>query len=654
MTKRLTWGFAKTLQFWLDETGETRKWLANKIGAKSQSTITAWLNGESRPQPEYLVKLLNVFLMRLQLDMDDVLRAVDALADLEVSWQDVADVVAAASGSPHSIVDKAFMTWWLKGKPEPARRQLFIEPLLADYVERAIANEVTEAALGWAGAGRPKWRVIVLHGIPQVGKTTLAAGVAHDPRIAIAFREGVIWVNGRQAEMDSAAEAQSLCQGLGLAPKKTKKDGLSTWQEWRRQAHRRFLLIVDDVSQPERLESLLRGLGPRAVVLVTTRWAREVRPLEEWFGRPRILSLEVPGFQPLEGRAFIEQRLGRRLQQQEQEVVQEIGELVNWHPLTLRWEIDPTADVTVWRGNAALLRAGAPLCREVREVFQRYWERWGQESPVLRGHFEKLLGQMKENGRFGELYASVIWDLPREQARSRLHEIATTGLVERLQEEHDLLGIRGTQWRVAPLVFRTLHKQYGRRGHLLKDIWRFRGMWRRIQRYGGRVLVAPWQFQLLATIWMMLTVVKALVAGLLRLVELVVGRHGWYESWMDWSLILAGERHLRSHWEQTGIIPPEDFWLLYDVRQSFSMRLYLEVIIVFMALCGASLSVIGHSVSIWPAKLLHVLQWVIALAGLWHLTWRFWLAHLYGVETWDLKMMLWLARRLGMPELQRE
>ena len=146
MTKRLTWGFAETLQLWLDETGETRKWLANKIGAKSQSTITAWLKGESRPQLEYVVKLLNTFLMRLQSDMD-VEVAVDALADLEISWQDVADVVAAASGSTHSIVDKSFIGWWLQGKPEPARRQLFIEPLLADYVERAIANEVTEAVI---------------------------------------------------------------------------------------------------------------------------------------------------------------------------------------------------------------------------------------------------------------------------------------------------------------------------------------------------------------------------------------------------------------------------------------------------------------------------------------------------------------------------
>jgi len=584
----------------------------------------------------------------------DVQAAMDVLADLEVSWEEVADVVDATRGSLHSVVDKVFMSWWLQGKPEPARRQLFIEPLLADYVERAIAHEVTEAALSWAGAGRPKWRVVVLHGIPQVGKTTLASGVAHDPRIAAAFREGVIWVNGRQAEMDSAEEARKLCQGLGLSLKKTEKDWLSTWQDWRRQESRRFLLIVDDVSQPERLESLLRGLGPRVVVLVTTRGARQVRPLEEWFGRPRILNLQVPGFQPREGCAFIEQRLGRRLQQEEQEVVQEIGELVNWHPLTLRWEIDPTADVTVWNGRAALLRAGAPLCHEVREVFQRRWERLGQESPVLRRYFEKLLNQMKKNGRFGDLYASVIWDLPREPARSRLQEIANTGLVEHLQEEHDLLGIHGTQWRVAPLVFRTLHKQHGRQEQLLQDIWRFRGMWQRIQRYGGRVLVAPWQFQLIATIGVTLTVIKALVAGLLRLVELVVGRRGWYASWMDWSLILAGERHLLSHWEKVGIIPPEDFWLLYDVRQSFSMRLNLEEIIVFMALCGASWGMIGHLFLIWPVNqlltLLLVILWVTALAAYWHITWRFWLAYLYGVETWDLKMMLWLARRLGMQE----
>jgi len=108
MTKRLTWGFAETLQLWLEKTGETRRWLADEVGVKSQSTITSWFKGESRPQLEYVVKLLNTFLMRLQSDMD-VRAAVDALADLEVSWQDVADVVDAASGSTHAIVDRAFI-----------------------------------------------------------------------------------------------------------------------------------------------------------------------------------------------------------------------------------------------------------------------------------------------------------------------------------------------------------------------------------------------------------------------------------------------------------------------------------------------------------------------------------------------------------------
>ncbi len=32
------------------------------------------------------------------------------------------------------------------------------------------------------------------------------------------------------------------------------------------------------------------------------------------------------------------------------------------------------------------------------------------------------------------------------------------------------------------------------------------------------------------------------------------------------------------------------------------------------------------------------------------MAWRVWIAHLYGIETWDMKMILAVARWLGMKE----
>ena len=43
--------------------------------------------------------------------------------------------------------------------------------------------------------------------------------------------------------------------------------------------------------------------------------------------------------------------------------------------------------------------------------------------------------------------------------------------------------------------------------------------------------------------------------------------------------------------------------------------------------------------------MLGIVYWILRPA-----IWRAWLAHLYGVRTWDLRMVVWVCRILGMKD----
>lgn len=131
------------------------------------------------------------------------------------------------------------------------------------------------------GAERRATVITAVRGWPGVGKTTLAAALAHDPAVKQAFPDGVLWAS--LGETPSVfAELGAWTRALGvpdLAGAKSVEE--LTAQLTALLRNKRMLLIVDDVWQAVDAAPF-RVAGPGCALIFTTRLpdlAREIAPV---------------------------------------------------------------------------------------------------------------------------------------------------------------------------------------------------------------------------------------------------------------------------------------------------------------------------------------------------------------------------------------
>jgi hypothetical protein len=130
-----------------------------------------------------------------------------------------------------------------------------------------------KAHLGITISGQTPAPVQVLtavRGWPGVGKTTLAAALAHDPEIANAFPDGVLWVSLGQTP-DLLSELATWGRALGtddLLRARTLEEATARLTALLR--NKRMLLIVDDVWEPEHVIPFKVG-GRGCAMFITTR-----------------------------------------------------------------------------------------------------------------------------------------------------------------------------------------------------------------------------------------------------------------------------------------------------------------------------------------------------------------------------------------------
>jgi hypothetical protein len=281
----------------------------------------------------------------------------------------------------------------------------------------------------------------------------------------------------------------------------------------------------------------------------------------------------------------------------------------------------------------------------------RQWERLAAEQ---RADLSALLRYARGRGPFGLPFAQAAWNLRSAKlAEMRLAQLARAGLIERLQAQPGNLYLSAELWRVAPVVERALREtdavEFTAEVRQALDRSRLAG---RLQGQAGSLLQVPWQFQLLATGWWLVWgVLKLIGEAPLWLYVHVAHSPALLRRWRMWTLPESAEEHLQSQWQRLGLEPTQEVRLIYDARTAAGVGRLVAVVagVVVLLLLGAfrltAPALYGWGLGVLLLLALGIIYWILRPA-----VWRAWLAHLYGVRAWDLRMIVWACRVLRMQD----
>lgn len=228
--------------------GWSQKYVANAIGA-DRYYLSRWEHGVAFPSPYYRQKLCALF--------DQDARALGLIRE------------KAAKETPEEASP---------AKPEAATVVRFPihDPMLPSPLagfDRLIGRDdillqVRERLLAGRGVA-----LTAVHGLPGVGKTTLAVELAHDEALRAHFQEGVLWA-GLGPTPDVFAILNHWGMLLGISPLQAAK--LQSAEDWSRAlrariGQHRFLLLIDDAWRIEAALAFKVG-GPNCSYLLTTRF----------------------------------------------------------------------------------------------------------------------------------------------------------------------------------------------------------------------------------------------------------------------------------------------------------------------------------------------------------------------------------------------
>jgi hypothetical protein len=159
----------------------------------------------------------------------------------------------------------------------PASKPGSAPPLPSLVVGREDDLRNLKARLGLTGE-KSLQVLTAIRGWPGIGKTTIAAVLAHDPDIATAFPDGVLWTSlGPKPNLFSELATWGRALGTDdLLRAKTLEEATSQLTAMLR--NKRMLLIIDDVWESEHAVPFKVG-GRGCATLVTTRESKVAQAL---------------------------------------------------------------------------------------------------------------------------------------------------------------------------------------------------------------------------------------------------------------------------------------------------------------------------------------------------------------------------------------
>jgi len=271
----------QTLNFW-EQKGKGRLQLAKKLGISDRS-LARWAAGDRTPDLENVAKTL--FYLYDVGCFNDLAQTADLAWLMGLTADSVRELAQRVFIAEIDAKVREFLGWLQPIEPAEGTEglsQAFRPNLPAYYVPTSLARQVKGALLAPRAYRLPLRQVIVLHGGPGVGKTTMAACLLRDEQLRQFFRDGSLFIP--LASKDDRQQALwRVCQqaGLPVGEQATKASLQQTFQQWATEDSRLTLLVLDDPQQAEDLAPLL-AVGPQVRILITYQDRRTVaRALEE-------------------------------------------------------------------------------------------------------------------------------------------------------------------------------------------------------------------------------------------------------------------------------------------------------------------------------------------------------------------------------------
>ncbi|MHC5854060.1 NB-ARC domain-containing protein [Nostoc sp.] len=335
---------------------------------------------------------------------------------------------------PEKSKQKAASTYPVVTTTE-SRKSCFCQaPFLPQYfVERPKHQQAVKNLLLSPEANRPGTLVIrAIYGLGGIGKSTLAAALAHDPQVQKHFPDGILWVTLGQ-NPDLLPLLSNWIQRLG-------KDHLKPVTEKDASMHlqtllydKKALLVVDDAWNPEHIEPFQVG-GCDCRVLVTTRGA-VIKGATAY-------NLDV--LTPKESLLLLKQASGRQLTQNELQQAQELATAVGYLPLALDLAAAQVADGVTWTELLEDLQAeiarletlDLPVAQEYsNEEKRKHLSLIASFNLSLRSLTLEMLGQfawfgvLPEDVVITEVMVATLWEISPRQALTTLRTFKSKGLL---------------------------------------------------------------------------------------------------------------------------------------------------------------------------------------------------------------------------------
>ena len=312
----------------------------------------------------------------------------------------------------------------------PKAAPFLAPPLPAYYVHRPETNHIKQNLL--ARHGRPGQLVSAVIGLGGIGKSTLAAALAHDPEVRELFPDGILWATlGTDPPLLDLLSTwiKALGDDVFLAADLSSASGRLRQLLWERS----MLLVVDDAWDSHHVEPFRVG-GPHCGLLITTRRLDIVYELGADFYELEPLSVD-------QAVQLLTARIGRPLEHGEKELAQRLAEVVGCLPLALEVAAASLARGANWnrliqaveREDGALEALERPARRRKGEA--RLQASLNRSLRVLLAEDEAAwrcfvwLGVLAKDAVLTAAMASTLWDTTEDETEEVLEYLRGEALL---------------------------------------------------------------------------------------------------------------------------------------------------------------------------------------------------------------------------------